>query len=132
MRRGFFVVLDGVDGCGKSTQAKLLVDSLGAGDVDAPLHLREPGSTRAGEGIRRLLLSGEVELLPAAETLLFTAARRQMLEELVAPALAAGRDVVCERFHPSTFAYQAVGGGLDEDEVWTLLEGWAGRPVPDL
>ena len=55
-----------------------------------------------------------------------------MLAELVEPALAAGRDVVCERFHPSTFAYQAVAGGLDGDAVLALLRTWAGRPAPDL
>ncbi len=130
MRRGRFFVLDGVDGCGKSTQATRLVDAL-ARQGRAPLHLREPGSTGGGERIRAVLLEPGAELGPAAEALLFVAARRQMLDELVAPALAAGRDVVCERFHPSTFAYQAVAGGLDEELALRLMLEWAGDPTPD-
>ena len=131
-RRGRFIVLDGVDGCGKSTQARALARVLAREAGREPLHVREPGSTAAGERIREVLLSRELELGPAVEALLLAAARRQMLDELVAPALAEGRDVVCERFHPSTFAYQAVAGGLDEEAVLALLHGWAGAPSPDL
>jgi len=129
-----FVILDGVDGCGKTTQAELLCAALGEGRPaeEAPLHLREPGSTAVGERVRALLLDRELVLSPEVETLLFAAARRQMLDELVAPALAAGRDVVCERFHPSTFAYQAVAGDLDPDAVLGLLNRWAGTPSPDV
>jgi dTMP kinase len=78
------------------------------------------------------LLDPELVLSAEVETLLFAAARRAMLDLLVEPALASGRDVVCERFHPSTFAYQAVAGGVAETELLSLLEGWAGRPRPDL
>jgi dTMP kinase len=109
-----------------------LVRALTRPDRPAPLHLREPGSTRAGEALRAILLARDMVLGPASETLLFAAARRQMLDELVAPALEAGRDVVCERFHASTFAYQAVGGALPPDQVLSLLEQWAGHPAPDL
>lgn len=129
-----FVILDGVDGCGKSTQAELLARSLGEGKrvEDAPLHLREPGSTAVGERVRALLLDRELSLSSEVETLLFAAARRQMLDELVAPALALGRDVVCERFHASTFAYQAIAGDLEPSAVLGLLNQWAGAPSPDL
>ncbi len=78
------------------------------------------------------MLARELEISPRAETLLFAAARAQMLEQLVEPALARGEHVVCERFHGSTFAYQAVAGGLSEDEVLALLSTWAGAPEPDL
>ncbi|MFT4709374.1 MAG: dTMP kinase [Planctomycetota bacterium] len=122
-----FVVIDGVDGCGKSTQAQLLVELL-----SGAAHLREPGSTDLGERIRSLLLDRSLHMGAEVETLLFAAARRQMLDELVRPALAAGRDVVCERFHPSTFAYQAVAGDLEEGAVLGLLHGWASEPMPDL
>src|SRR5687768_14641197 len=101
-RRARFFVLDGIDGCGKSTQAKLLVEALSRSATRPPLHLREPGSTGAGERIRELVLSHEHELDAGVELLLFAAARRQMLSEVVAPALREGRDVVCERFHAST------------------------------
>jgi dTMP kinase len=103
-----------------------------AADGGTPLHVREPGSTPIGERIRAILLDPDLVLAPAVEALLFAAARRAMLSDVVAPALVAGRDVVCERFHPSTFAYQAVAGGLDEDEVLDLLHTWAGSPRPDL
>jgi len=128
--RGRFYVLDGVDGCGKSTQAERLVARLRSLGREVE-HLREPGSTAVGERLRGILLDRELDPGPATELLLFAAARRQMLDERVTPALEAGRDVVCERFHPSTFAYQSAGGGLDEDEVLALLERWAGRPAPD-
>lgn len=130
--RGAFIVLDGVDGCGKTTQAERLVSRLrdeGAAEV---LHLREPGGTALGEALRGLLLSREHDPSSAVETLLFAASRRQMLDELVQPALARGAWVVCERFHPSTFAYQAWAGDLEPASVMSLLEGWAGSPRPEL
>jgi len=130
-RRGRFFVLDGGDGCGKSTQAARLVARLEA-EGREPLHLREPGSTQLGEALREILLSREQKFGLASEALLFAAARRAMLDELVEPALAAGRDVVCERFHPSTYAYQVVAGGLEEDDVLELLRTWASDPLPDL
>jgi len=126
------LVLDGIDGCGKSTQARLLATALEERWDGGVLHLREPGSTAVGEALRSLLLSRDHDLGAGVETLLFTAARRQMLEEVVEPALAAGRAVVCERFHPSTYAYQAVAGGLPADAVLGLLADWAGEPRPDL
>ncbi|MEM7306876.1 MAG: dTMP kinase [Planctomycetota bacterium] len=130
-QRGRFFVLDGIDGCGKTTQAQRLCDALRSRGGD-PLHLREPGSTAVGERIRAILLDPDLVLSAPVEALLFAAARRAMLTDLVAPALVQGRDVVCERFHPSTFAYQAVAGGLDENEVLDLLHTWAGTPRPDL
>ncbi len=127
-----FVVLDGVDGCGKSTQAVRLVARLGHETGLRVHHLREPGSTPLGEALRALLLGREHAPTPRVETLMFAAARAQMLAELVAPALLRGEHVVCERFHPSTFAYQAVAGGLPEAEVLLLLRTWAGEPRPTL
>jgi dTMP kinase len=129
--RGRFYVLDGLDGCGKSTQAARLARALEGRSGVPALHLREPGSTAAGERIRALLLDPEPALAPATQALLFAAARRQMLEEVVAPALAAGRDVVCERFHPSTVAYQGFALGLGEERVRSLLAAWADEPAPD-
>lgn len=130
-----FVVLDGIDGCGKTTQAARLVEGLaalrGASGSDGPLHLREPGSTVAGERIRALVLDPEVELGGGSLALLFAAARRETLEQLVKPALAAGRDVVIERFHASTFAYQG-GGEVSDDELLSMLHGWAGSPRPTI
>lgn len=131
-QRGLFVVLDGVDGCGKSTQARRLAERFATLGGPSPLHLREPGSTRVGEALRALLLDPDSTIGPTSETLLFASARAQMLEELVQPALEEGRHVVCERFNPSTFAYQAWAGGLEPDRVLGLLHEWCNRPTPDL
>ncbi len=132
-----FVVLDGIDGCGKTTQAGRLVDWLKTRDHGAePLHLREPGSTVLGERLREMLLEPSVQIGRGTLALLFAAARRQTLEELVAPALSEGRDVVIERFHASTFAYQGGPPPLDEvgafaePKLLELLRGWAGAPAP--
>jgi dTMP kinase len=127
-----FVVLDGIDGCGKTTQAARLAQSLAAETRAETLHLREPGSTSLGESLRAILLEPGKVLSPAVEALLFAAARRQMLDEVVAPALARGAQVVVERFHSSTFAYQGCAGGLGEELVLELLERFAGAPSPDL
>ncbi len=131
-----FIVLDGVDGSGKSTQAARLHATLDAearsSGRPAPVLLREPGTTPMGERVRALLLDPALTIGAHAEVLLFAAARRESLEQVVAPALAAGRDVVCDRFHPSTFAYQGVAGGVGEDLVLGLLDAWAGSPAPDL
>lgn len=131
-----FIVLDGIDGCGKSTQARRLLEHLSAEAAregrPAPVHLREPGTTPVGERLRAVLLDPSLEIGARAEALLFAAARREALDRVVAPALAEGRDVVCDRFHASTFAYQAVAGGAGEDLVLDLLAAWAGDPAPDL
>jgi dTMP kinase len=129
--RGYFIVLDGVDGAGKSSQAARLERRLAAAGA-TPLSVREPGSTAAGEALRELLLHKEFGLVPAAETLLFVAARRQLLEQRIAPALAAGQVVICDRFNASTFAYQAYARGGDQDGTLALLENWATTPTPDL
>ena len=130
-RAGRFLVLDGIDGCGKSTQAERLVLELSARSEARVVHLREPGSTRLGESLRDLLLEPGRPIEARVEALLFAAARRHMLVERVAPALAQGADVVCERFHASTFAYQTAGG-LDPDRILDLLHAWCGEPQPDL
>lgn len=111
-----FVTLEGPDGAGKSTQARLLADALGP---EAVL-LREPGGTPAGERLRELLKDGSLELEPRTELLLFCAARAELVERVIRPTLAAGRDVVCDRFVDSTVAYQGSARGLGTELVATL------------
>ena len=115
---GVFVVLEGVDGCGKSTQARRLCRRLADQGRRGPLHVREPGGTRAGERIRELLLDRETgELAPVTEVFLYQAARAQLVAEVLRPALAAGRDVICERWHYATLAYQGIAGGAGREAV---------------
>lgn len=117
--RGRLWVIEGVDGSGKSTQAARLVERLRAGGED-PLALREPGATPLGERVRELLLARGAARdgwNPRAEALLFFAARVELLARAIEPALAAGRTVICERFTPSTLAYQ---GQSEEDARFVL------------
>jgi dTMP kinase len=106
MSIGRFIVLEGIDGCGKSTQATRLVERLrGAGR--AVVHTREPGGTRLGERVRALLLGKDLgEIDPRAEVFLYQAARAQIAAEVIRPALERGEVVVCERGHYATMAYQ--------------------------
>ena len=116
---GVFLVLEGVDGCGKSTQAERLAERLRARGREV-LHVREPGATAAGERIREVLLDpASGDITPLAEVFLYQAARAQLVHEVLGPALAAGRDVVCERWHYATSAYQGVAGGVGLDAVRT-------------
>jgi len=111
-----FITLEGVDGAGKSTQARLLAEALGPETI----LLREPGGTAVGERLRELLKDGSVELTPRAELLLFCAARAELVERVIRPALRAGRDVVCDRFVDSTVAYQGGARGIEPDLVAQL------------
>lgn len=116
---GLFVTFEGGDGSGKSTQIARLAERMRVSGLD-PLVLREPGGTPLGEGIRALLLDPDRDPVPLAEALLMEAARAQLCEVVIAPALAAGRVVLCDRFADSTIAYQGAGRGLDE----ALLAAW--------
>lgn len=111
MRRGLFLSFEGIDGSGKSTQARALHARLVAAGRDAVL-TREPGGSPGAEEIRRLLLTGAPDRWSAeTECLLFTAARRDHVERTIRPALEAGRIVVCDRFADSTRVYQGVTRG---------------------
>jgi dTMP kinase len=123
-----FITLEGIDRAGKTTQAALLAEALGPDT----LLLREPGGTEAGERIRTLLKDPAVELDPRAELLLFCAARAELCERVIRPALEAGRDVVSDRFIDSTAAYQGAGRGLGIDEVERVNEVAIAGSVPDL
>ncbi len=112
-REGVFLVLDGPDGGGKSTQARRLIERV-RGLGRQVVHLREPGGTVLGERVRAIVLDPEVgDLDPTTEVLLFQAARRRLAIERIRPALEAGAVVVCERWWFSTQAYQGGGGGVD-------------------
>lgn len=116
-RLGRFVVLEGADGCGKSTQARRLASHLLSQGREV-LHLRDPGSTRLAEAVRAILLDPAVgHVAVEAEVSLYLAARAQLLAEVLAPALRRGADVVCERWTLSTEVYQGVAGGFGAPRV---------------
>jgi dTMP kinase len=121
-----FITLEGIDRSGKTTQAALLADRL-----DATL-LREPGGTEAGERVRELLKDPGLELTAHAELLLFGAARAELIAQVIEPELAAGRDVVCDRFVDSTVAYQGGARGLGVETVEQLNSLVVGDCMPEL
>lgn len=129
---GCFITVEGIDGCGKSTQARLLAEDLERAGYDV-LALREPGGVAISEKIRALLLDpANAEMSATCELLLYEAARAQLVHEVVAPALARGRVVVCDRFYDSTTAYQGYAGGVPLDAVMRANELAVGACAPDL
>ncbi len=111
-----FVSLEGPDGVGKSTQVALLVERLRGMGLDV-VQCREPGGTELGERVRGLLLDGDVVLGDRAEALLFAAARAQIVDEAIRPALERGAWVVCDRFIDSSIVYQGIARGLGVDSI---------------
>lgn len=129
---GRFIVLEGGDGCGKSTQAARLVERLRADGHDA-LHVRDPGSTVLAERVRAVLLDPSTGAVSSiAEALLYFACRAQLVDEVVAPALRAGTWVVCERWTLSTEVYQGHAGRLGVERVRELERLTLGEARPDL
>lgn len=132
MTMGRFIALEGGEGAGKSTQARLLASALERRGVKVLL-TREPGGTPGAEAIRSLLLDPPGEgWKPRAEALLFAAARSDHVEKLIRPAIDAGTWVICDRFIDSTRAYQGGGGGLADVDILTLHKIGSGGLLPDL
>lgn len=125
--RGRLIALEGIDGCGKSTQARILADRLGA------LRTFEPGATPLGAALRALLLDpGEAPVAERAEALLMAADRAQHVADVLEPALASGRWVVTDRYAASTLAYQGFGRGLDRVDLEAVVTWATGGLHPDL
>jgi len=115
LARGMFITFEGVDGSGKSTQARLLAERLRSEGREV-VSTREPGGTALGEQVRGLLLHSD-RVAPWAEATLFSAARAQLVDEVIRPALARGADVVCDRYLDSSLAYQGLARGLGVERV---------------
>ncbi|MCG8353548.1 MAG: dTMP kinase [Chloroflexales bacterium] len=127
-----FITFEGLEGSGKSTQARLLYERLQIRGYPVIL-TREPGGTRIGEMIRRILVDlKHTEMAPTTETLLFSAARAQLISELIRPYLATGGIVLCDRYSDSTYAYQGYGLGRDLDELHAITKAATGDLMPDL
>ncbi|MGQ9839359.1 MAG: dTMP kinase [Anaerolineae bacterium] len=131
-RTGVFITFEGPEGGGKTTQSKLLAAWLREQGYDVLL-TREPGGTRIGDAVRAILLSPEhTEMQPQTEILLFSAARAQLVREVIRPCLAAGKIVLCDRFADSTLAYQGYGRQLDLSVLRLITAFATGGLVPDL
>ncbi|ABQ91593.1 dTMP kinase [Roseiflexus sp. RS-1] len=127
-----FVTFEGPEGSGKSTQARLLYESLHARRFPVIL-TREPGGTRIGDLIRRIVLDLQhTEMAPTAEMLLFSAARAQLVSEVIRPYLEQGGIVLCDRYADSTFAYQGYGLGRDLAELRVITAAATGGLRPDI
>jgi dTMP kinase len=122
MTRGIFITFEGTEGSGKTTQVEMLGEWLSAHD---PVVVREPGGTELGERIREVVLYAGLDIDAEAEMYLFMAARRQLIGEVIVPALAAGQIVIADRYHDSTLAYQ--GGARGVPAIWPLT-----FPRPDV
>jgi dTMP kinase len=131
-KRGMLISFEGIDGCGKSTQMGLLHDRLLSMSIPT-LALREPGGTHTSEAIRSILLDKQFDISPVSEMLLFSAARAQLVNERILPALEAGMVVLLDRFYDSTTAYQGYGREfMDISKIEELNEIATGGLCPDL
>ena len=131
MSKGLFITFEGGDGCGKTTQIKLLDEYLRAKGYNTLL-TREPGAKGLGEKIREILLNYEGEVSPRCESFLFLADRAQNVDCIIKPALAEGTIVICDRHTDSSVAYQGYGRGLDIDRIKKLNALATDGLVPDL
>ena len=131
-KKGLFITVEGIDGCGKSVQAKLLEGYIKATGREVIL-LREPGGSQVGEQIRSVLLNKDnTNMVALTELLLFMSARAQVLEEIIKPTLAKGITIICDRFIDSTIAYQGYGRGIDLEIIMDLTELVIDKMYPDL
>lgn len=129
--KGIFITFEGIDGSGKSTQLRMLADTLRERGVDI-LVTREPGGTPLGRRLRRAFLETEETVAPMAELLSFAADRAQHVEFLIKPSIADGRVVISDRYADATFAYQGAGRGFTEEQVNSVIELATGGLKPDL
>ena len=129
---GSFITLEGGDGSGKSTQLKKLTDYLVENGYDC-VFTREPGGTKISEEIRKIILDGSnVEMTDKAESLLYAAAREQLVDELILPSVKAGKLVVCDRYLDSSIAYQGYGRELGEEYVKSINAKVIERCMPEV
>ena len=130
--KGIFITFEGIDGCGKSTQCELLKNYLEDNNKDY-IFVREPGGTVIGERIREILLDKKnTQMDPRTELLLFEAARAQITDEVIKPALEEGKIVLCDRFFDSSSAYQGMARGMGMDFVAGLNMAATGGLKPDV
>jgi dTMP kinase len=134
MAKGLFITFEGTEGCGKSTQIALLADRLHKLNYHDVIVLREPGGTPIGEEIRHTLKHSQQNhaMTAEAELLLMNASRAQLVREIIRPALAAGKIILCDRFYDSSTAYQGYGRELDLPMIKTMIDFAVGDTRPNL
>ena len=131
MRRGYFITLEGADGCGTTTQSRLLQEYLEQQGYEV-VWTREPGSIGLGQRIRELLLYYDGEVAPRCEAFLFLADRSQNIEHVIKPAVAEGKIVICDRFVDSSAVYQGIARGMGIDLVYEVNRYAIGKTMPDI
>lgn len=132
LKRGVFITFEGVEGCGKSTQSRLLYEDLKARWIDC-VYTREPGGTALGEKIRKVILHSDgLKISDLSELFLFEAARSQLVRDVIAPELKAKRIIICDRFSDATFSYQGYGGKIPLKTIEALDFTATGGIKPDL
>ena len=132
--RGFFIAFEGPEGAGKSTQLRLVADSLHQlrAEGAALVVTKEPGGTPVGERIREVVLDPALTMAPLSEFLLYSSSRAQLVAEVVRPALGAGKLVLCDRFTGASVAYQGYGRGLPLELIYAVTQSVTGGLTPDL
>ena len=132
MKKGIFITMEGPDGAGKTTQIELLRDWLEEQDYEVVL-TREPGGTRISEDVRRIILNPDYKEMNAmTELLLYTAARAQLVAEVIGPAIESGKAVISDRFIDSTVVYQGIARGLGIERVYEINAHAIGPYMPDV
>jgi dTMP kinase len=132
LRKGLFITFEGIEGCGKSTHSRLLFEYLKREGYSV-VYTREPGGTRLGEAVRRVLLdSPGIPISDLAELFLFEACRAQIVKDVIKPALERGCIVISDRFSDATHSYQGYGGGVDLSAIKTLDKVATAGVVPEL
>ncbi len=129
--KGLFIVFEGVEGCGKSTQVGLLAGHLRRAGREVVV-TGEPGGTPFGLKLRKMLLKGREDLRPETEVLLYMASRSELVEQVIAPALKAGKVVICDRWLDATLAYQGYGSGVDLEWIRRVAKDVVRGVEPDL
>jgi dTMP kinase len=131
MTKGMFVSMDGLDGCGKSTQVKILANRLGDLGIKTTTCV-DPGGTEVGKMLREILLHNKTHIATRCEALLFMASRAQLVEQVIVPALAKGEVVISDRYLFANIVYQGYAGGLDIDQLWQTGLLSTGGLIPDI
>ena len=131
LKKGVFISFEGSEGSGKSTQSRMLADFLKKKGLRV-VHVWDPGSTSVGEAARKILLTPGNKVSPAAEAMLYMAARAQLVDEKIRPELGRGTVVICDRFMDATVCYQGYGLGMDIDMINRMNAFVTGKRAPDI